>query len=265
MDVTIKELKVERARRALKRVITRYGLEWSDISMSVWRERDDKERERARSEAWEAVKGMWKGKDIDPLAYQREIRGELDRLLPASPVPATSYQLPARRGFTLVELLVVIAIIGLISTIGVVALNAARAKARDAKRISDVSAVAKALELYNTTRNEYPAGVGVDMGGGCLSEELGMQVSCTAIATDVVIVNTIPLSPNYVGDTADHYLYNAYQQESIVGTPTDCVSNITQDCHSFGIDFVLETGVSGITSGAHCWTSTGIAAGAGCP
>ncbi|MFH1171716.1 MAG: type II secretion system protein, partial [bacterium] len=43
-----------------------------------------------------------------------------------------------QKGFTLVELLVVIAIIGLLSTIAFISLNRARAKARDAKRISDV-------------------------------------------------------------------------------------------------------------------------------
>jgi general secretion pathway protein G len=62
-----------------------------------------------------------------------------------------------RKGFTLIELLVVIAIIGLLSTLAVVALTGARAKARDARRLSDVKQIQTALDLYYADQNTYPA------------------------------------------------------------------------------------------------------------
>ncbi len=62
-----------------------------------------------------------------------------------------------KSGFTLIELLVVIAIIGLLSTLSILALNQARAKARDAKRISDVRQMQTALELYYNDTGTYPA------------------------------------------------------------------------------------------------------------
>lgn len=58
-------------------------------------------------------------------------------------------------GFTLIELLVVISIIGLLSTLAVVSLNNARAKARDARRLSDLKAVQTALEIYRDDNNDY--------------------------------------------------------------------------------------------------------------
>ena len=54
----------------------------------------------------------------------------------------------AKSGFTLIELLVVISIIGLLSTLAVVALNNARVRSRDAKRLSDMSAVSTGMQLY---------------------------------------------------------------------------------------------------------------------
>ncbi len=61
-----------------------------------------------------------------------------------------------RRGFTLIEILVVIAIIGILSSVVLASLATSRAKARDAKRVADIDEVRKALELYYDSNGAYP-------------------------------------------------------------------------------------------------------------
>ncbi|MFH1611761.1 MAG: type II secretion system protein [bacterium] len=62
-----------------------------------------------------------------------------------------------QKGFTLIELLVVIAIIGLLASIVLVSVNSVRAKARDARRVSDMRQIQLALDLYYDDNNgNYP-------------------------------------------------------------------------------------------------------------
>lgn len=63
-----------------------------------------------------------------------------------------------KNGFTLIELLVAISIIGLLASVILVALTEARKKARDTKRIADITTLQKALEIY-ITDNGFAPGV----------------------------------------------------------------------------------------------------------
>ncbi|MBI4155691.1 MAG: prepilin-type N-terminal cleavage/methylation domain-containing protein [Candidatus Zambryskibacteria bacterium] len=63
----------------------------------------------------------------------------------------------SQNGFTLIELLVVVAIIGILSSVVLASLNSARAKARDAKRASDVHQLKTALEFYYNDNGFYPS------------------------------------------------------------------------------------------------------------
>jgi len=71
----------------------------------------------------------------------------------------------SKRGFTLIELLVVIAIIGLLSSIILVSLQGVRAKARDARRLSDMKQIQLALELYYDSNGSYPDNADNDCSG----------------------------------------------------------------------------------------------------
>jgi prepilin-type N-terminal cleavage/methylation domain-containing protein len=60
-----------------------------------------------------------------------------------------------KKGFTLIEMLVVIAIIGLLSSVVIIGLSSARAKARDARRITDVAQLANWAEVNYKSAGGY--------------------------------------------------------------------------------------------------------------
>lgn len=70
-------------------------------------------------------------------------------------------------GFTMVEILIVIAVMGILSVIGMDNFIFSQKKARDASRKSDLANIAKALELYYNDFSRYPLGQnGAIMGCG---------------------------------------------------------------------------------------------------
>ena len=131
-----------------------------------------------------------------------------------------------KKGFTLVELLVVIAIIAILSTLSVVALNSARAKARDARRLSDIKQIRTALDMYYDSNNQqYPAGNGVQLGKTdyvCLTSAGWATSGCSG----TILMQKVPTDPltgrNYtytVGPNNSDYTIQ-YNLESTTTTST---------------------------------------------
>ena len=98
-----------------------------------------------------------------------------------------------QKGFTLVELLVVIAVIALIGVFAAVAVNSARSKQRDATRLANVRQLQSALEDHFNETNQYPEGdllpLGDNSQSACLSE-LGFASDCSG--DDAVFMRVVP-------------------------------------------------------------------------
>ena len=147
-----------------------------------------------------------------------------------------------KKGFTIIELLVVISIIGLLSTISVVVLNGARIKSRDTKRVSDINNIKTALELYFNDKGYYPtSNTPTTLGVSpnlvlCDAGFVASQASCSA---GKIYMNNVPTN---VSPGGTPYFYT-----SLTATP-----------ETYSITFTIEKNVESLLSGEITATNFGI-------
>ncbi len=112
------------------------------------------------------------------------------------------------------ELLVVIAIIGVLSAIILVSLSSAKVKARDARRMTDLQQIQRALELYYAENGTYPAG-GAGSDRGCWINNVTADLGCNPLGKLILAgkMRTIPYDPGtntYTGSGCGGAQFYAY-------------------------------------------------------
>ena len=134
-----------------------------------------------------------------------------------------------QKGFSLIELFIVIAVIIALATVSVLALNDQRAKTRDSNRISDNRQLRTALEFYYSDEGEYPIAASPIILGSktaarlCAKTNGGFVASDTPCSEEQIYMTAIlpdPLATQsyaYTGEAAGFDIVFVTEKPSTLG------------------------------------------------
>ncbi len=93
-----------------------------------------------------------------------------------------------KHGFTLIELMVVMAIIAILTAVVLSNIGQSKMKARDGKRVSDLAQIQLALELYFDRCNAYPGSLDLTNSNTTCATNSNIKLGnyITAIPTDPI-------------------------------------------------------------------------------
>jgi general secretion pathway protein G len=135
------------------------------------------------------------------------------------------------KGFTLVELLVVISIIGILIGLSIFGLQSAREASRDARRKADLEQIRSGLEMYRSDCDTYPLTAELNFGEALIGNDPG-NTRCDG-NTYISQVPTDPIDPSrtyyYLSDGLIYQLCSALEQTPT--SPESCTGNCTESCN----------------------------------
>jgi prepilin-type N-terminal cleavage/methylation domain-containing protein len=126
------------------------------------------------------------------------------------------------RGFTIVELLVVVTVIGILAGVGAYSYASYTASARDTHRKADITSLATALERYYSEKGQYPSVPNMTTTNtNNLSALLKIDKEILrAPSASASTVNSVVDYNNYTSTTQDVYRYRGLATDT-----NECINN----------------------------------------
>jgi type IV pilus assembly protein PilA len=148
----------------------------------------------------------------------------------------------SQKGFTIVELLIVIVVIGILAALVLNTFSGAQKRARDTERVGDINALATQLEVYYNDQGAYPQWEQINTEAEAKLAFPGLDVGAMNAPSDN---DSFDLQATISGAISE-YGYQAFQSD---GT-TVCSGDATVDdtCAKFTLTFQKEELKSGETN-----------------
>lgn len=140
------------------------------------------------------------------------------------------------KGFTIVELLIVIVVIAILATLVIVTFTGIQQKARDSKRETDIDALDSHLEAFYADNGYYPTITDLTTSSWVASNMKGFDPSALTDPKGNIITGNAP--------AAGTYAYSYVTQ----GCTTTSPSSSTNECTSFVLTAELEAGSTFVKS-----------------
>lgn len=192
------------------------------------------------------------------------------------------------QGFTIIEILVVVAVIAMISSISFYIFNEARIRSRNSKRVSDTAQIAKGLTIFFNQCATYPAlppatiGIRIDnekalysgtlgdcnasdqvYGANGVSPNGGIGTAHAAGTNETLFIPRLPIAPAKIDDgnlpvgsrcsetnTQTGYYWGEYSYTSMApANPKE-----------YWLYFCIGSDVGGLTAGRYIYTEEGVKA-----
>lgn len=134
-----------------------------------------------------------------------------------------------RRGFTIVELLIVIVVVAILAVIAIASYNGIQSRAHDAAIRSDFNNISKLLEVYKIQEGKYPSDPAGNTGGSCSTQSsvilaalrsIQMKLSTSSYNTGGANTNLLYVASN----DGEKYALLGYA----LGNPTYYITNEKQ-------------------------------------
>lgn len=153
------------------------------------------------------------------------------------PNPVCCYP-KSMKGFSLIELLVVISIVGLVTGIGASFASSIQRNTRDTQRQADLNIIKSVLQQYYADNNFYPDAFSLAAGGefnSCTGNNITPPQTCNS--NKKVYLKNLPKDPQ--ASATQYYSYKAFISSAF--NAPECTSSSNQGkCHFYQLCANLE-------------------------